>query len=513
MVYIQSNINQTTLIPTDIKTIISKNHMCYLTENIINQLDFSEYDEQVKGAGNPSYHPKINLKVIIQGICDRVTSTRKLEQLTHENVIYMYLSEGLHPNFHTIAMFRKNNHDLIKECFLQTINVAKNLNMINFNKLYLDGIKIKANASKCKTFTKEEVEFLSKFVDDHLEKMNTVDNEEDKRFGDSNGEPKIPDYLSSKKKLQEKIKEILKDIPKSKQQLDIANNKIKSENINKINFTDIDSKLLKMKRGIHFEQAYNCQLLVEDKGELIVGNYISDSACDNNETIPTMEKFKAEQNINLKNIEIFQDNGYSNIKTFEYYEKENAIPYIPDSVTTKELHGKAYKITRFNNDNFSLDFKKNQATCPNGEIMEFYKKEFREKSSRRWTNVYKTKKCKLCKSKSECIKKGATYREAKINPLQRKIRLRFKTKEGIKKYNKRFHKGEIAQAHIEHNLGYREFKCRGKKSCQNEVNLFSIAYNLKKIHNKLKKSKLTLDNLIEKCLYIKKYFFGFDSII
>ena len=34
--------------------------------------------------------------------------------------------------------------------------------------------------------------------------MNTVDNEEDKRFGDSNGEPKIPDYLSSKKKTSRK---------------------------------------------------------------------------------------------------------------------------------------------------------------------------------------------------------------------------------------------------------------------------------------------------------------------
>jgi hypothetical protein len=66
----------------------------------------------------------------------------------------------------------------------------------------------------------------------------------------------------------------------------------------------------------------------------------------------------------------------------------------------------------------------------------------------------------------------------------REIRLRFKIKEGIEKYNKRFHKGEVAQAHIEHNLGYREFKCRGIESCENEEDLFSTAYNIIKIYKK-----------------------------
>ena len=88
----------------------------------------------------------------------------------------------------------------------------------------------------------------------------------------------------------------------------------------------------------------------------------------------------------------------------------------------------------------------------------------------------------------------------------RKIRLRFKTKIGLKKYNKRFHKGEVAQAHIFHNLGYREFKMRSKKSCESEVNLFSAAYNLKKIHNKLKKLSGSLGNNIKKIFFCVDYF-------
>ena len=82
----------------------------------------------------------------------------------------------------------------------------------------------------------------------------------------------------------------------------------------------------------------------------------------------------------------------------------------------------------------------------------------------------------------------------------RTIRLRFKTKEGIEKYNKRFHKGEVAQAHIEYNLGYREFKCRNIKPCENEMNLFSTAYNMIKIYKKWKENGRSLE------ISIKKYF-------
>ncbi len=509
----KSNPEQTFLLPTDLRSIIPKDHICYLIEDVVDQLDYSEFDKKVEGPGNPSYHPRIPLKLIINGVCERVTSTRKLEKLTYENIVFRYLSENSNPDFHTIAMFRKENLDLIKQCFLQTIEIAKKLNMVNFNKLYLDGIKVKANASKSKTFSKEEIDFLSNFVDKHLEEMDEVDEEEDRKYGDSNGEPKIPDHLTSRRKLKEKIKELLKDMGKSKKQMDKAKAKIKEEKVDKVNLTDMDSKLMKMKKGIHYEQAYNCQLLVEDKGEIIVGNHISDSPGDTTETKPTMEKFKQEQKINLKGVEVFQDNGYSSITTAEYYENEEAIAYIPDNITTKELHGKAKNIPKFHDDIFNLDFKKNQAICPAGHRMDFMRKDILTKRTGNWTNVYRTDKCKNCKLQKECVgNKGGSYREARINPLMRKIRLRFKTKKGLEKYNKRFHKGEVAQAHILHNLGYREFKCRGEKPCENEVNLFSSAYNLKKIHNKLKKIGENLDKNIKKIFFWLDYnFFVLES--
>jgi transposase len=177
MVYIKSNPEQTLLLPTDLREIIPDNHLCFLIEDVIGQLNFKDFDKEVQGPGNPTYHPRIILKIILNGICERVTSTRKLEKLTIENIVFRYLAENLNPDFHTIALFRKHNSGLIKKTFLQTVEIAKMLGMVNFNKLYLDGIKLKANASKSKTFSKEEIEFLSDFVDKHLEQMDKTDEE------------------------------------------------------------------------------------------------------------------------------------------------------------------------------------------------------------------------------------------------------------------------------------------------------------------------------------------------
>jgi len=213
------------------RSIIPKDHICFLIEEVVNQLNFDDFDQKVNGPRSPSYHPRVILKIILNGICERITSTRRLEKQTIENIVFRYLSENLNPDFHTIAMFRKENRDLIKKCFLQTVEIAKKLDMVNLNKLYLDGIKVKANASKSKTFTKDEIDFLSELVDKQFEETENVDKEEDKKYGESNGEIKIPEHLTHKVKLQEKVKGMLKDMGKAKEQMDKAKTKIENEKV------------------------------------------------------------------------------------------------------------------------------------------------------------------------------------------------------------------------------------------------------------------------------------------
>jgi transposase len=485
MVYFKSNPKQIQLLPTDIRTLIPDNHICYLVERVTENLDYSDFDNKVEGPGNPSYHPRIYLKIILQGILEKVTSSRILERYTNENIIFRYLSEGLSPNFHSIAMFRKNNPKLLKECFLETVRIARDLEMVNSKVLYLDGTKIKANAAKNKIFSKEEIDFLSDYFDEELEKMERSDSEEDSLYGDSDGRMKIPEHLTNKKKLEEAIKKISKKPKEGVKKIKALQNHMKNNDLQRINITDPDSKLMKMKKG-NFLQGYNCQILVEDKEEIVLCTDVSDAHSDVDQTIPLVEKYESEQGEKIDGVTISQDNGYFSPATLLYYKEKKVDAYIPDKYSTNVLRGKEHKIDEFGVDNFKLDFEKNQVVCPKGQILEFFKKVKIKKKSCTWYNKYKASKCKDCLFQKKCLKTyNGRNKFVNINPDLRRMRLKFETEEGKAIYNKRFHKGEVVQAHIIHNLGFTQFMRRNVENCKRDFDIVISAYNLKKIHNKI----------------------------
>ena len=67
------------------------------------------------GAGQPAYPPQALLKLYLYGYLNRVRSSRRLEKETHRNVEVIWLVEGLHPSYKTIADFRKNNAKALRK--------------------------------------------------------------------------------------------------------------------------------------------------------------------------------------------------------------------------------------------------------------------------------------------------------------------------------------------------------------------------------------------------------------
>ena len=59
MAYIKSDKNQNWLLPLSIKDMIPKDHICFLVEDFVESLDFTNFDMIYEGAGHPAYHPKL----------------------------------------------------------------------------------------------------------------------------------------------------------------------------------------------------------------------------------------------------------------------------------------------------------------------------------------------------------------------------------------------------------------------------------------------------------------------
>jgi len=112
MAYIQSNKDQNWLLPMSIKDMIPKDHICFLVEDFVEQLNFSNFDMIYEGAGHPAYHPKIIMKILTYGMLCRTRSSRKLAKATIENFVFMYLAEKVNPNFRTINRYEIRGYPL-----------------------------------------------------------------------------------------------------------------------------------------------------------------------------------------------------------------------------------------------------------------------------------------------------------------------------------------------------------------------------------------------------------------
>ena len=183
MSYIQTNKNQNWLLPMSIKDMIPEDHICFLVEEFTENLNYTNFDMQYDGAGHPAYHPRIIMKIIIQGMLSRIRSSRKLAVSCRENFIMMYLAEKTQPDFRTIAKFRKDNARFIKDAFKKTVEIASEKKLIGLSFISLDGSKIKAYASKKRYFNKIALDKLDKSIDKIIKEDIELDELEGELFG------------------------------------------------------------------------------------------------------------------------------------------------------------------------------------------------------------------------------------------------------------------------------------------------------------------------------------------
>jgi len=295
MVFIKSLRNQVWTLPPDIRDLISSDHICYLVESFVDEMDFSEFEIRYDGSGHPAYHPRLICKILIQSMLDRVRSSRSISRNVRENVVYMYLAEKLQPDFRTISDFRKENEQLIEEAFKNTVKAAKDLGVIGLEQLSTDGSKVKASASKKSAVIKDVLEVIGEYVQNELKKGIEIDKVEDGHFGNCRGYDQLKE--SEKHKVRAVVAKYIKQVNKDEsgdRQKEIeetvkeALNEFEKDNIENVSLTDKESRFMINKKGI-FELAYNTQISVDHKLGIIVANDVCQDRADMYQLKPQIE--------------------------------------------------------------------------------------------------------------------------------------------------------------------------------------------------------------------------------
>jgi len=480
MAYIQSHKEQAWLLPPSIEDLIPEDHICFLVESLVDNLDYQSFDIKYSGAGRPAYHPRILLKLLVIGVLDRVRSSRRLARNARENVVYLYLSEKLTPDFRTISDFRKDNPALVKEAFKHTVSFAKEEGLLDLSHLSTDGSKVKANASNRRVLTKDELNVLLKFVEEELEEWAKQDAQEDSVFGDLRGSDQLPKQSKKtiRKAAQYYIKKVREKGPAFKEDvrdtLQKASQEVEEQGLNKVSITDPESRFMKNKKG-RIELSYNPQLTV-DKAGFILANDITQSAHDSGQLQPQV--LQTEENLKgiPEHVAWSFDSGYFEGSNIKFLADKKIDGYIPDNNEKKES-------APFDKKHFQYDAANDAFRCPENHAVIFAGEHF-DNQKNKAIRVYKGIGCSACQSQSRCTKRKDGIRYLKMFPyeVERNVMVaKMKTPQAHKVYKLRQQIVEPAIGDLKENQGLRAFLARGIQGARIELSLACAARNLRKI--------------------------------
>jgi transposase len=318
-------------------------------------LDLSAiYDSYVEERGFPPYDPRLMVKLLIYGYANAVMSSRKLERATYRDVAVRMLCADQHPDYRSIARFRKRHLEALGELFVQALRLCKQAKLVGLGSLALDGTKLRANASRHKAMSYErmvkketqleaEIAVLRANVDALLSEAEQVDAEEDQRFGADRRGDELPEELRRREQRLAKIREAKEALEAEARDAETARRaELEAQGKQpraprdgrdpfapkpsaQRNFTDPESKIMKTADG-SYHQCYSGQAVVDSVAQVIVVAELSDEAADQRQLEPALEQL--DQNLEAIGAELpdgaalTADGGYfseENVKTCEQY--------------------------------------------------------------------------------------------------------------------------------------------------------------------------------------------------
>ena len=153
--------SQSVLFPERLDEWIEEDNPVRVIDVFVDELDLGElgFDGvQPADTGRPAYHPATLLKIYIYGYLNRIQSSRRLEREAQRNVELIWLTGRLMPDFKTIADFRKDNGQAIRQVCRQFVELSRTLDLFSEAIVAIDGSKFKAVNNRDQNFTPRKLQ-------------------------------------------------------------------------------------------------------------------------------------------------------------------------------------------------------------------------------------------------------------------------------------------------------------------------------------------------------------------
>ena len=339
--------DQLFLMPPSLREWLGEDHLAYFVSDLVDDLDLSKieavYEDEARG--QPPYHPRMMVKVLIYAYCNRVFASRRIEKRLVEDVGFRVLAAGNTPDFRTLSDFRKIHRTAVAELFEQVLRLALKAGAMKLGRVAIDGSKVKANASKHKAMSygriKEKEHELREEIRRLLSEADRQDEADDRRHGKDRTGEELPEELRRRESRLERIRQAKRALEEEarREKQEAGKEPAQPEDKKQYNFTDPQSRIMKGSDG--FVQGYNCQIAVEENFQLIVGQAVTQHGNDKKQLQPMIQAI--EEQAGRKPREVLADNGYCSEANFKYLARRRIEGYVATGRQKHRSRGPACK--------------------------------------------------------------------------------------------------------------------------------------------------------------------------
>jgi len=356
--------HQISLFPIELDSMIPATHMVRVVDAAIEKINCRPLFDRYPGGGTSSYNPVMLLKVLVYAYADKIYSSRQIAKATRENINFIWLTGNVQLDHMTINRFRGERLNGIMEgIFTEVVELLIEEKYITFEKYFLDGTKIEANASKYSWVwgksTKRYKEKLKAKVAEHLKGIDVLNEEENREYGNEDFEEtgngreinseaireavqkiderlvKTPNDKILKKAKKAIEKDYLPRMEKYEEQEEIL------EERRSYSKMDNDATFMRMKedhmKNGQLKPGYNVQIGTEN--QFVTGYSIHQNPGDTSCMKSHLEQLKEQRDGKLPKT-ITADAGYGSEENYEYLEHSKIEHYVKYNTFHKEQSSK-----------------------------------------------------------------------------------------------------------------------------------------------------------------------------
>lgn len=436
MGYIQGESRQQqSMFPPTLDDFVPADHVCRVIEAFVEKLDMCSLGFQRSepaDTGRPGYDPRDLLKLYLYGYLHQVRSSRRLEAECRRNVEVMWLLGRLHPDYKSIAEFRRMHSGAVTKAGAELVRMARQVGLVRGEWVAIDGSKFRAVSSAGAVREREAVQR-------YLDQMNGADDQDEVTID--------PSAVAA------------------------AIEKLNSD-------PEPEARFMRMTSG--HAPAYNVQTAVDAAHGIIVAHEVTTEATDNRSLLPMAEAAKQALD-HPEMLNVVADAGYSNGEQAERCEEQGIVPHAP---ANRSINNQGDG-TLFDRSLFIYDEKTDTFRCPANQTLT-RKQVVKHKKAVQY--AASAADCSQCPMKLQCTTAERRFLKRHLHDAALQ---RMNARATVQAMRLRRCTVERPFALLKYVIfGHPRFLLRGLCGAQTEVSLATMAYNLKTMISVLGVAKL-----------------------